>query len=422
MAYFRRFYAFIKKNKGAKTVVSNTFSLYIIKALSTLFPLIIIPLVLNKVGDENYGKYVYSFAIIQYLKIIINYGFQFTGTRDIAKANSDKTQESTISTEIICLRLAFAIITSIILFAIGLFYNEDKWLYILGIGSLFGFAMQATWYYQGIQKMHIMSLLVLSSKIVVIILIFFFIRDKHDYIYLNLIDSAGYLISGFISLLIMRYQYNIRLLKPNLKQIINQLKIGFKLFLSTVFISFYREANTIILAQFADFKVVGYYAIAEKIIKSIQSISQPITQALFPYFTTGISHQKGLSLFNKIGKYIGIVFLFITILIALFSNYIIYLYLGEGYDNVVWNLIILSPVVFAGILNYYIGIIGLVNRNKDGKFTVFVSVSGIINIILCIILSKFFSDIGASISLTIAELSLFFLLINYWGKSHKNID
>lgn len=410
----------LKKNSSFRTVAGNAFSLYLIKSLSFFFPLIIIPIVLKTVGDENYGRYVYSFAIIQYLKLIVNYGFQFTGTRDIARVAGNLKETSKLSSEILILRIILAFFSSVILIGIGFYYQQDKWLYFWGCGTLFGFALQSTWFFQGIQKMHIISLVILSSKIIVIVLIVFFIKDKEDYIYLNLIDSIGYLGSGLMSCLIIRYRFGVRLIATTFNQLINQLKTGYKLFTSTIFISLYREANVIILAQFTDYRIAGYYSIAEKITKSIQGISQPISQALFPYFAKGINCKNTLIHFNRIAKYLGVVFLAASILLAILSKTIIRIYLGEGYDRVSINLILLSPVVVAGILNYYYGVIGLVNMNKDGKFSLYVGIAGMVNILLCSILSYLIEDIGASISLAVSEVVLFILLFSYWKLLTKN--
>lgn len=410
----------LKDNNSFRIVAGNAFSLYLIKGLSFFFPLIIIPIILKTVGDDNYGRYVYSFAIIQYLKLIVNYGFQFTGTRDVARVAGNLKKTSEISSEILILRIILAFFSSFILIGIGLYYKQDKWLYFWGCGSLFGFALQSTWFFQGIQKMHIISSVILTSKLIVIVLIVFFIEDKEDYIYLNLIDSIGYLGSGLMSCLIMKYRFGVRLIATTYYQLINQLKTGYKLFASTIFISLYREANVIILVQFTDFKIAGYYSIAEKITKSIQGISQPISQALFPYFAKGFKNKDTLSQFNRISRYLGLLFLTGSILLAVFSKIIIKVYLGEGYDRVSLNLMLLSPVVVTGILNYYYGVIGLVNMNKDGKFSLYVGIAGTINIILCSILSYLIEDTGASISLAVSEIMLFILLYSYWRLLTKN--
>jgi polysaccharide transporter, PST family len=391
--------------------------LYFIKVISMVFPLILIPIIISTVGDENYGKYVYSFAIIQLLKLVINYGFQFTGTRDIARSINNKKYISKISSEIIALSLILSILASIVLVVIGFIYYEDRWLYFFGIGTLFGYALQSAWFFQGMQKMYIISILSLVMKVTIVACVVLFIKEKDHFIYLNLIESIAYLLTGLISIVfIIRNKCQINLLRVRVKHLFSQLKKGYKIFTSTILISLYREANIIILVQFGDFKLVAYYSIAEKIIKSIQSAGQPISQALFPYFSTNLNSPEGTQKFEKLGQMLGFLFLFIAVLFSLLSEPFTNLYLGEGYERVVTNLLILSPVILFGVLNYYYGILGLVNKNKDGTFTLFVGIAGITNVILCFILSYFFSDFGAAFALSFAEILLFVLIFYYWKK------
>lgn len=410
------------KNQSFRTIGSNAISLYVIKLVSLLFPILIIPIVLKVIGTENYGKYVYSFSIIQYLKIIVNYGFQFTGTRDISRSIEDSSLSRQKISEIIVTRIILAFITSIILVGIGFYYYEDRWLYFFGIGSLFGFALQSSWYFQGVQKMHVMSLLALLSKVIVLVLIFIFIKKEDDFIYLNLFDSLSYLISGIVSIVIINLKHKFRLFDIKINQIYMQLKEGFNLFISTVLISLYRDVNTIILYQTGNPKLVAYYSIAERIIKSIQGINQPISHALFPYFSKAINAKSGIKNFNLIRNYASFIFLIVALLVMFLSGTLVKIYLGDGYERVALNLMILSPVVLIGFLNYYYGVIGLINKDQDLVFTKFVGISGAVNILLCFILSRLYFDLGASIALLSSEILLITILILFWRKkySYKN--
>ena len=62
-----------------------------------------------------------------------------------------------------------------------------------------------------------------------------------------------------------------------------QLKNGWNLFLSTVWINLYTTSNVFILGLFAPANVVGYFAAADKIRLAFQGILSTMSQSVFPY-------------------------------------------------------------------------------------------------------------------------------------------
>ena len=74
--------------------------------------------------------------------------------------------------------------------------------------------------------------------------------------------------------------------------------------------SFYREANIILLGLTTNYVVVGQYAAIEKVIKAMQSLMEPLSKALFPFFGRKLnSSEKIDSGFLKFGKIYGILLL-----------------------------------------------------------------------------------------------------------------
>ncbi|MBX0311557.1 MAG: polysaccharide biosynthesis C-terminal domain-containing protein, partial [Sulfurihydrogenibium sp.] len=55
--------------------------------------------------------------------------------------------------------------------------------------------------------------------------------------------------------------------------------------------------------------------------------------------------------------------------------------------------------------------LGLIPLKFEKEFSRFVMIAGFLNVILCLVLSYLFSDIGASISLVLSETILLILII-----------
>jgi len=177
--------------------------------------------------------------------------------------------------------------------------------------------------------------------------------------------------------------------------------------------NFYRESNIIILGLMTNYTVVGLYAPAEKLVKAIQSFTNIIVTALYPHFSKRFadSSSSTLDTFNKTGRILGGLFLFGSLLLCVLSPIIIKLYLGEYIPNTILDLRILSFIVLFGGLNYYYGIIGMVNMSMERYFSKGVWISGLISVVICTSLSYFLQDLGAAIAMVSAEVVLFFLIL-----------
>ena len=176
---------------------------------------------------------------------------------------------------------------------------------LLGIGIVLGDLLNPVWLFQGMEKMRYMTVVNFACKLLFTILIFFFIQSRDDYIYITLLNSAGFLTSGIISLTIACRIFGMNLSFPSYREVIAQLKNGWYIFLSTIFMNLYRNSNVFLLGFFVPEAQVGIYASAEKVIKASQSIASPISNALFPYLAVSFKHGTLLSNIKKISIHPG---------------------------------------------------------------------------------------------------------------------
>ena len=238
------------KNNEIKTVIINFISLSSLNLLSFIFPLLLIPYLTRTIGVEYYGEYIFSFSIFQYCLLVINFGFDYSATKLISVNRDDKSIVSDILTNVTIIRLMFALFACILLFLTFIIFpnlSSNKLLYLFGFGSLWGQAITPFWLFQGVEKMGYITIINLLSRIVSTGLIFIFIQKPFDFYLINLFQSIGFLISGFASLFLINYYLKIKFSKPSLTGIKFYLLDSWHIFLSTVSMSFYREANIIIL-------------------------------------------------------------------------------------------------------------------------------------------------------------------------------
>lgn len=411
-------------NKDILSLINNFFSLSILNVINYAFPLILIPYLTKVLGVENFGKYVFSFAIIQYATLFVSYGFDYSATKYVSINRENKNKLSSIFINVLTLRILISLICTIIIYVTCeiIFDNShDKKLYLNGIGVFIGYALNPLWFFQGMEKMKFVTIINFISKLVSTLLVFIYIKDKNSLELVNLFFSVASLISGILSIFLAAYIFNLKLITPKLIELKKHLFEGWSLFLSTIFMSMYRETNVLMLGTFTDYKIVGYYSAAEKIIKAIQSVISPFTSILYPFFGRKLNNinekDKILTVFFKFTKYYSLLIFILVILLYLFSNFIIFNVFGSNYTNSVLNFKILILVVFFGGLNYLLGIVGLINLGFEKEFTSSVFISSFVSILLGYFLIKNFKDIGASLTMVITETLLFSLILYKYFKN-----
>ena len=78
------------KNREKNTIISNFFSLTILQAANYILPLIILPFLVRVLDLENFGIVMFSQALITFIILGVDFGFDISGTREISISNNDK--------------------------------------------------------------------------------------------------------------------------------------------------------------------------------------------------------------------------------------------------------------------------------------------------------------------------------------------
>ncbi|MFZ5367938.1 MAG: flippase, partial [Spirochaetota bacterium] len=405
----------IKNNSDYKRLFENFISLSILQGLNYILPLVTFPYLVRVLGVEKFGLLSFATATIAYFQILTDYGFNLSATREVAiyRDNKEKLQEIFGSVMIIKfgLLLVSLILLSIVVFSFNKF-RQDWLVYYLSFGMVLGQVLFPVWFFQGMERMRYITILNVVAKGIFTIAIFVFVKENDDLIWVPLLSSLGYIITGIISVSLIIFKYDVNINFISIKNLTEQLKNGWYLFVSTVGTNLYRNFNIIILGFFTNTTIVGYYAISEKLLKAIQGLQIPIGQTLYPYIANKFKKQGVLKAINNIFKYSILAFIFyciIFILTFIFAKNIIFIISGDILINAINDLKIFSIVIVFGGLNYYFGILGIVSLGYGKYFSKAVIISGFFNIIIAPFLSMFLKDSGAALSLVFSEGILLFL-------------
>lgn len=417
----------IFNRKDIRTVSGNFIYLSILNGLNILLPLITLPYILKIVGEGNYGIYSYVYSVIQIVIIFSTYGFNFSATKLISECRDNKEKVNSIYNAVIASKLLIAILLSLLIFLFSKFVFKDEkapLMFLGGLGMVLGDIFTPVWLFQGMEKMKYLTIVNASSKILFTILVFLVVKESGDYVLIILLNSAGYILAGLMSIVLASKQFGMRLRVCSIEDVKFQLKDGSAVFGSTFGMYLYRNANIIILKQLAPNEVVGLYSAAEKVIKGFQSLISPLAQALFPNLSQRFkkaSEVENLKLLKRISLPFAGMVLIVSGMVYLFAPWISDLLCGAEFRECVPLIRIMSLVILFGEINYLIGLVGLVNLNRSNQFFRSVLITGVFSVAFIIIFAVKYGAYAAAASMSCSEMLLTILCLAVLIRIKKRI-
>jgi len=402
-------------NKTRKQLFKNFLSLLTIQTATYILPLITIPYLLRVLGPTKIGLIAFSQAIIEYFQILVDYGFSLSATREISINRDDKNKVSEIFSSVMIIKfvlfLLSLIIMSIIVFSFAKF--RQNWLiYYFTVAVVLGQTLFPIWFFQGIEKMKYITFLNVISKIIYVIFIFIIVKKSSDYLYVPLISGISYIIAGILALWIVLTKFGVSFKIVSLEKLKIQLKDGWHIFVSQISITLLSNTNIFVLGLFTNNTIVGYYSVADKLIRAMIDFQIPIINSIYPYMAKLIKDDinKAISFIKKLLVYGTLVYFIFSIVFWLISGELITALFGANYSNsvIIFNILLIVPLAIF-IDNIY-GTQLLINLGHSDRFSKVLFIGGITNLILCPILTYFFSYIGTAVSWALVELAILYIM------------
>lgn len=396
-----------------KRLFYNVQNLFFFQATNYILPLVTIPYIVRVIGPEKFGILSFAEALSQYFVMITEYGFNITGTQQISLERDRAASRNAIFSSITAVKLLLMVLCALVLILLLIFVESlrrDWAVYLLYFSMVPANVLLSYWFYLGMEEMHYLNYPNLITKLGYTAGIFLFLHREEDFYLVPLFYGGFMVVGGIVSAAVIFRKFKIKWEKPSRRDIFDCLKKGWSIFISTFAINLYRRSNVFLLGLFASKEAVGFYSAGEKIVVVLQSLFNPVIQAFYPF----ISRKKKLSARHSLKsiffliKWLGGGTALLAIAIIIFAKPLTLLALGDKFLPSVRVLQIAALVISLGVLNYVLGIIFMTNFDFEKEFSRRVMVTGLLNIVVCSILSYFFLEIGAAIAFVFAE---FFLLI-----------
>ncbi|WP_456364650.1 hypothetical protein C1N73_05590 [Priestia aryabhattai] len=401
--------------KDIKKIISNITFLSALQMFNYIMPFLLFPYLTKTLGTNNFGIWMLALSVVQYLNILIDYGFNLSATKRIAIFKKDKEKVKEIFTNVMSVKfLFFAVCCCLIIFfdkdINGLLHFPNNLMFEM-LFFLFGLIITPFWLFQGIEQLKVPTTLNLLARLFSMIITFTLVKKENDLNLLPLINGIPLIITGIISWFIL-YRSEIRMGIPSLKQMKYEIKDGIDLFISSISVTLYTTLNSILLGVVSGPQAVAYYSVCEKIIQAIKSMITPIYQATYPYVAKTLNNKQGFD--KKIFNNLIILSTFLGIMVLsgliVFNDVIIgYFFDGEIVTSLKITFIIMSFIPLLTFVNNTLFIQTLVPLGEYKYLRRATLVAGVINILFVILFTGQLHSVGSSIGYLLAEISVFLL-------------
>ena len=403
----------ILNNKEGKTVIGNYGALLCIQAANFILPLIVLPYLVMTLGAEKYGVVMIAQSMAIFLTVIVDFGFNISATREVSILRDDKPKLSQLFCNVIIIKLALSILTFLLVVLLVSFigrFEQERSVYLLSFLMVVGQAIFPTWFFQGIEKMKVITIVNLVAKILFTIAVFSIVLVEEDYIFVPLLHGGGFLIAGLFGLFYaLRYVDLVRPKMDEIKGLVNQ---SSALFVSNFATSLYTAGNTFILGMIGGDAIAGIYASMEKLVLAFKNVYAPLYQAIFPWLTKK-PHVQIQSFIRKISGPIAISGCIIGVLLVLYARPILnIIYNNQVITSYSIVLQILSSIALFSALNMLLVSLYFPSRKEyTTRMKILVS-GGIFNLIFAIFAGSWFGIYGIAAAAACSEL--FILLMAYF--------
>lgn len=347
-----------------KKVVENYFFMTLLLVLNSFFGLLIYPYIIRTLGAEAYGTYIFASTVVNYFICFIGFGFDMYGVRLIAENPFSIEAKSKVLSIIFTTKLyleAISVIFALVAVFIFPILRAYFWVYIVCFATTLLNIFFPIWYFQGMQKMRVVSYIQLLFKLLSLPFIFIWVKTPDDLLLFTIIMTCSSLLGAFYAFVHLLVFEKLKITLVSIKDSLVYLKES-QYFFYTNFLNMMKiQTINLIIGTRYTMTDLALYDLASKIVSIPLMLISNINNALFPKVVSNFNSiliRKILLIERIIG---GLAILSVVVL----GKIIIQILAGEEMLGAYWIAVILSFTIFAFLqTSCYIGLILIPNR-KD---------------------------------------------------------
>ena len=339
-------------------VVENYAFMTILQVLNICFYLLIYPFLIRVLGAESYGLYAYALAIVTLFITFVSFGFDLPAAKKIAENVGDKERMSQVLSEVTSTKILLEIVALVIyacLFLLSSKMRENALLFAIVFAQTITNIVFPQWYFQGVQRMRVVTYIQVALKLATLPLIFWLLRSPDDCWIYALVVSASSVAGGLIAWLIVRFKDSLQMRYVALPAVLRSIRETAPFFLTNATSILKEQGVVLLIGQFLGMSEVAVYDLANKIIIIPRTIFSKLNDALYPKMMAQPSPARRKKiLIGEIAVGMGAI-----VLIAAFGYWAVLILGGKAMIasypvSVILSVTILTWLVAGALIDFYI--------------------------------------------------------------------
>jgi len=389
----------IHAGHDAHVLIKNFTALGILQITSYVFPLITLPYLTRIIGIERFGEIAFAATVILYFQTIVDYGFIFSAVRDIARCRNNRQEISIIYSRVMWSRLLLTAISFILLCIMLIVipkFHGLRLILLLSFLSIPGHVLLPDWVFQALEKMKYITIFNLLVKAVFTGAVFLFIKEKDDYILQPVLVASGFMVSGIMSMLIIR-RMGIKLRRTKIRDILSAIKDNTDLFLNQLAPNLYNSFSVLLLGFLHSSAANGLFDAGNKFNNIASNFINLISRTFFPFLS------------RKLDKHYILVRINITVSLTIgctlfiFAPAVIHTLFTPDFDPAISVVRIMAvSLVFLSISNAY-GTNYLIVKGLEKEARQITVAASLIGFLSAIPLVYFYSYTGAALAIALSR-------------------
>ena len=394
----------MKRKSIKKNALLNTTK----QLFSILFPFISVPYITRVLGPEKYGNINYGISIANYFVLIAGLGIGNYAIREGARFRDDKDKFSKFASEMFSINI-FSSFVAYLSLAILLIISEKTKAYsnIILIQSisivLFLFGME--WVNSVYEEYTYITLRYIIIHFLSLLAMLICVRQPEDYIiyaWITLLAGAG---GNLLNIYYIRKRVKISLIIN--KDLMDHIKPIMLIFVSTLTVTIYVNADITMLGIWRTQKEVGIYGLSSKVYAIIKQLINALIIVTVPRLSSALGEGDKKKFIDLSEKVMGIL---LTIAlpagcgVVMLGKEITLIAGGKKYLSGSLSMSILGvALMFSVIASFYYSCV-LLSLRKDTLIFIASMAGAISNVILNVWLIPAMGMNGAAITTLVAEI------------------
>jgi len=378
-------------------------------ALGLLAPLLTVPWLARQLGPTGWAPVLVAQALAGWAILMLEFGFDFSGAREVAQAESN---EQVAATAARVQRARFLITPVVVLGTLG----AAALLHLSGllmagiIGLVIARGLSPYWFFQGQQRIRAATAVDTLGKLLPATMVFVAVQGSEDGWKVVALQAGGAAAATLVLTWRMYRQHSFP--RVSNTEALAALRNASPLFFARGAVGLYTQANTLILSAMAPAAVVAAFGGAERIVRAATNLLIPVHQAVFPRLSM-LAKTAPARAMRETRWLLGALVLVAVCGAAgaaVLAVPIVHLLLGASFDSsvpVMRVLVIAFPLVSAGSV---LGMFWALPWRHEKLFLSAVLLGGLTNIVLALVLVPRWQAIGMATAAVAAEASIVTLL------------